>query len=208
MSADKAITVYVVDDDASVRQSLMRLIRSAGWNVETFCDAREFLGRAVESAAPGCLVLDVNMPEMSGPDLHDWLREQGGTLPVVFLTGHGDVPTSVQAMKNGAVDFLLKPVDGEMLLRAIEQAVQRHAIAQTQALERQAIEARLARLSSREHEVMEYVIKGYLNKQIAAELGIAEKTVKVHRSRIMEKVEVGSVAELVHLCDSAAPFAS
>lgn len=201
MSVETA-TVYVVDDDASVRHSLARLIRSAGWGVKAFDSAREFIDRVSDSAA-ACMVLDVRMPGMSGPDLYGWLRERGLNLPVVFLTGHADVPIGIRAMKNGAMDFLLKPVNGEELLCAIEQAIQRHAVAQTQEQENQAIKARLTRLSPREREVMGYVIKGYLNKQIAAALGIAEKTVKVHRSRVKDKLEIHSVAELVHLVETA-----
>ncbi len=195
-------TVFVVDDDGSVRQGLMRLLRSAGWNVETFSSAREFLERAPFSET-GCVVLDVRMPEMTGPELHDRMRDRGLSLPIIFLTGHGDVPTSVQAMKRGAVDFLLKPVDEEVLFQTIARAVERHSTEQARDSERQSIVARLARLSSREREVLERVIRGHLNKQIASALGISEKTVKVHRGRVMEKMEAGSVAELVRLCEAA-----
>lgn len=195
-------TVFVVDDDGSMRQGLTRLLRSAGWNVETFASAREFLERAPFSGA-GCVVLDVRMPEMTGPELHDRMHERGLSLPVIFLTGHGDVPTSVQAMKRGAVDFLLKPVDEEVLFQTIARAVERHSTEQARQSERQAIVAHLARLSAREREVLEGVIRGHLNKQIASALGISEKTVKVHRGRVMEKMEARSVAELVHLCEVA-----
>lgn len=195
-------TVFVVDDDLAVRRSLARLVRSADLNVETFTSAREFLDR-LPSARTGCIVLDVRMPGMTGPELFDRMAEKGLSLPVIFLTGHGDVPTSVRAMKKGAVDFLLKPVDDEALLHAIRQAVARHASQQAREQERQGIEVRLLRLSAREREVMEYVIRGDLNKQIAADLGISEKTVKVHRGRVMAKMEAGSVAELVRLCEAA-----
>ena len=201
MSASGA-TVFVVDDDMAVRRSLARLLRSAGLNVETFPSAREFLDR-LPSARTGCIVLDVRMPGMTGLELFDQMAAKGLSLPVVFLTGHGDVPTSVRAMKNGAVDFLLKPVDDEVLLQAIRQAVARHVSQQAREQERQSLEGRLRRLSAREHEVMEYVIRGDLNKQIAADLGISEKTVKVHRGRVMAKMEAGSVAELVRLCEAA-----
>jgi len=201
MNASDA-TVFVVDDDMAVRRSLARLLRSAGLNVETFPSAREFLDR-LPSAPAGCIVLDVRMPGMTGPELFDQMAGKGLSLPVVFLTGHGDVPTSVRAMKKGAVDFLLKPVDDEVLLQAIRQAVARHVSQQAREQERWSIEGRLRRLSAREREVMEYVIRGDLNKQIAADLGISEKTVKVHRGRVMAKMEAGSVAELVRLCEAA-----
>lgn len=195
-------TVFVVDDDEAVRRSIERLLRSAGLNVETFASAPEFLQRSPISET-GCVLLDVQMPGINGPELHDGMSERGFTLPVVFLTGHGDVPTSVRAMKKGAADFLLKPVDDEMLLDTIRQAIERHAAERVRQRHRQDIAARLHRLSVREREVMAYVVQGRLNKQIAGDLGIAEKTVKVHRARVMEKMEVRSVAELVHLCETA-----
>jgi FixJ family two-component response regulator len=197
-------TVFVVDDDEAVRASLARLLRSTGWNVETYASAREFLARTVFSGT-GCVLLDVQMPGVSGTQLHESMYQRGLTLPVVFLTGHGDVSTGVRAMKRGAVDFLLKPLDEEELLAAISQALERHAREQARRREWQDIAERLGRLSAREREVIENVIRGSLNKQIAAELGIAEKTVKVHRGRVMEKMEVRSVAELVHLCETASP---
>jgi FixJ family two-component response regulator len=195
-------TIFVVDDDAAVCRGLARLLHSSGLHVETFSNAREFLARPAFSGT-GCVILDVCMPGITGPELHERMSGKGLSLPVIFLTGHGDVPTSVKAMKKGAMDFLLKPVDDEVLLEAVRQAVRRHAAGQAREQERERIDACLARLSLREREVMEHVIRGRLNKQIAADLGIAEKTVKVHRGRLMEKMEVGSVAELVHLCESA-----
>jgi FixJ family two-component response regulator len=195
-------TVFVVDDDMAVRRGLARLIRSVGLNVETHSSATEFLEKPPSSGA-GCVVLDVRMPGMTGPELFEQMSEKGLSLPVVFLTGHGDVPTGVRAMKKGAVDFLLKPVDDEVLLAAIRQAVARHASELARDQERQGIQKRLLRLSAREREVMEHVIRGQLNKQIAADLGISEKTIKVHRGRVMAKMEVGSVAELVRLCDES-----
>jgi len=163
MSATDA-TVFVVDDDASVRQGLARLIRSAGWGVEAFASARDFLNREPFPGI-GCVVLDVRMPGGTGPELHERMRERGEALPVIYLTGHGDVPTGVQAMKNGAVDFLLKPVDDDVLLGAIQVAVERHRADRTLAAGREAIQLRLARLSAREREVMEQVILGRRNKQ-------------------------------------------
>lgn len=201
MNTDEA-TVFVVDDDASVRRSLARLLRATGWNVETFSTAREFLQRGPISK-PGCVVLDVRMPEMTGPELHAQMHERELSLPVVFLTGHGDVPTSVQAMKRGAVDFLLKPVDAGVLLETIARAIESHTAELSQQEGHQRIAARFARLTTREREVLDAVIRGYRNKQIAADLGISEKTVKVHRGRVMDKMEVRSVVELVHVCEVA-----
>jgi FixJ family two-component response regulator len=192
-------TIFVVDDDASMRKSLLWLLRSAGWHAEAFASAEEFLAQPPFSGT-GCLILDVRMPNVTGPQLRDQLDARNSLLPIIFLTGHGDVPTSVDAMKKGAVDFLLKPVDDQVLLQAIQLAVQRHRAAQANVRELHAIRDRVARLSAREYEVMEYVIAGCLNKKIADALGIAEKTTKIHRGRVMQKMEVNSVAELVHLC--------
>jgi FixJ family two-component response regulator len=194
--------VFVVDDDEAVCTSLARLLRSAGCQVETHASASSFLDR-LPFAGTGCVLLDVQMPGLSGPQAHEAMSARGLVLPVVFLTGHGDVPTCAQAMKRGAVDFLLKPLDADELLAAIVRAVARHADEQARCRERDGIAGRVGRLSVREREVMELVIQGSLNKQIAANLGIAEKTVKVHRARVMEKMEVRSVAELVHLWDAA-----
>jgi FixJ family two-component response regulator len=191
-----------VDDDPSVRKSLLRLIRSAGWQGEAFASAQDFLARPAFSGT-GCVVLDVRMPGMTGPELRDLMAEQDISLPVIFLTGHGDVPTGVDAMKKGAVDFLQKPVNDEALLQAIQHAVLRHAVAQIHRQELERIQACLLSLTPREHEVLEYVIGGWLNKQIAAELAISEKTVKVHRGYVMHKMDVQSVAELVRQCETA-----
>jgi FixJ family two-component response regulator len=195
-------TVFVVDDDASMRKSLLWLLRSAGWQAEAFASAEEFLARPPFSGT-GCVVLDVRMPDMTGPQLHARLAAGSNSLPIIFLTGHGDVPTSVDAMKKGAVDFLLKPVDDMVLLQAIQVAAERHRDAQARARELHDIRERVSRLSGREREVMQYVIAGCLNKQIADTLGIAETTIKIHRGRIMEKMAVKSVAELVQLCQTA-----
>jgi len=197
-----AAKVFIIDDDPSVRRALDRLFRSAGRDSEAFASAREFLAR-LPYPGTGCVVLDVNMPEMTGPELAELMAQRGVGLPVVFLTGHGDVPTGVQAMKNGAVDFLTKPVDEEALLRAVEEAIARHAASNAQRDARAAILARLALLSAREREVLQHVIRGRLNKQIAADLRIALKTVKVHRSRVMAKVQCASLPELVRLCQLA-----
>jgi len=202
MSERPAARVFIVDDDPRVRRALGRLFRAAGRETEAFASAREFLER-LPYAGSGCVVLDVNMPEMTGPQLHELMAQQGVGLSIVFLTGQGDVPTGVEAMKRGAVDFLTKPVDDETLLRAVEEAIARHAASDARRKAREAIAARLALLSERERQVMHHVIRGRLNKQIAAELQIALKTVKVHRGRVMEKMACASVAELVQACQLA-----
>jgi FixJ family two-component response regulator len=194
--------IYLVDDDPSARQGLARLIRAAGHTVVTFASARAFLD-AGPPAGPGCVVLDVRMPEVSGLDLQERLARGECPLPVIFITGHGDIPMSVQAMKQGAVDFLPKPVDGPQLLAAIQQALEKDAATRRQLKGRQDIRRRLEQLTERERDVMALVIRGRLNKQVAAELGIAEPTVKIHRGRVMEKLEVASVAELVLLAQQA-----
>lgn len=207
MADTEQVTVFVIDDDASVRRSLRRLLRLSGYAVEEFASAADFLGREKPSGA-GCVVLDVRMPHMSGPQLFDEMARGGYSLPVVFLTAHGDVPTSVHAMKDGAVDFLLKPVDADSLLTAIRSAIARHGAALAAEKQSAVIHARLGKLSRREREVMEHVVRGEPNKRIATELGISEKTVKVHRHRVMEKMEAGSLAELVRLADAASQVTS
>jgi FixJ family two-component response regulator len=197
-------TIFIVDDDESLRRSLARTLRAGGWTVEAFASAREFLRRP-PYLGMGCVVLDVCLPELTGPELHIEMLARGITLPVVFLTAHGDVPTSVSAMKRGAVDFLSKPVDQATLLGTVAEAVERHVAERRHRQRRQAIDDRLARLSPREREVMNRVIAGSLNKQIAQSLGIALKTVKVHRAHVMQKMGVNSVAALVQLCDGARP---
>jgi RNA polymerase sigma factor (sigma-70 family) len=197
-------TVYIVDDDENFARGLGRLIRAAGWDPHPFGSAADFLAAAADvDSSAGCVLLDVRMPGMKGPDLYRAMLARGIDLPVIFLTGHGDVPTSVDAMKLGAVDFLEKPVGGEVLVRAIRAALARQAERRLQDEGRREIEARLAKLSPREREVMSHVIAGRLNKQIAADLGISLKTVKVHRAKVMEKTGVGSVAALVDLCRAA-----
>ena len=192
-------TVFVVDDEDEVRDSLARLLRSAGLSVQTFASAREFLDHAVGDPS-GCLLLDVNMPGMTGPELQGQIVARGTGLPIVYLTGRSNVAIGVRAMKQGAFDFLEKPVDADQLLAVIGQALQlsRELRGQRQAAAQ--IHALVAKLSVREREVMEHLIRGRLNKQIAGDLGIAEKTVKVHRGRVMTKMRVRSVAELIHLC--------
>lgn len=198
--ADVARTVVVVDDDASVLRSLARLLGTVGYEVLTFDRPRAFLDRAYELAAD-CAILDLRMPELSGLDVQRELTDRGCAISLVFLTGHGDVPASVQAMKGGAVDFLLKPVDDEQLLAAVRAAIERGARSRVWRTERDAREARLAKLSPRERDVCALVVQGLLNKQIASTLGTSESTVKTQRARILEKVGVTSTVELVRLLE-------
>lgn len=195
-------TVFVVDDDEAVRRSLVRLIRSTGLHVEAFGSAGEFLDRPSYSGN-GCVIVDVSMPGMSGLELLQRMNEREFSLPVIFLTGHGDVPTGIRAMKKGAVDFLLKPVDDEILLPAIDAALRLHSDLRKDLIHVHEIKARIAQLSPREHEVMVLVIGGHLNKKIGIRMGISEKTVKTHRGRVMEKMEARSVADLVRFCLAA-----
>jgi RNA polymerase sigma factor (sigma-70 family) len=190
--------VYIVDDDPSVRKALGRLLRACGHRVEVFATAGEFMA-SPRADGPACLVLDVKMPGPSGLDLQEALAAKGGELPIIFLTGHGDVPMTARAMKAGAVDFLTKPVQRRDLLDAIRRALARHLQARADRAERHALEARLATLTPREREVFALVARGLPNKQIAAELRISEPTVKVHRGRVMRKMQADSLAELVRL---------
>ena len=195
-------TVFVVDDDAAVLKSLSRLLRSAGLAVATFSSPRQFLDRH-DPDTPGCLVLDVAMPGLNGLELQQALIASGHELPIIFLTGHGDIPMTVQAMKRGAVDFLTKPVNDENLLKAIRVAIEKDRLQRQARANVTEIQQRLATLTPREREVLQHVISGQLNKQIAADLGTVEKTVKVHRARVMQKMKVQSVAELVRLAERA-----
>ena len=192
-------TVFIVDDDPSARRGLTRLVRAAGMNAESFASATEFVA-SQRGAGPGCIVLDVRMPEMTGPELQERLRQTDYSMPIIFLSAHGDVPTAARAMKNGAVDFLTKPVDREDLLKAVRLSLVRDAENRARQAERGSIQERIKTLTPREHEVMTYVISGMLNKQIAGWLGISVQTVKVHRGRVMQKTGVESVAALVRLC--------
>lgn len=198
----EAETVFIVDDEASVRVSLERLMRSAGWIAQTFASAEAFLA-AIRPEDIGCVVLDLHMAGIDGLSTFARMRERQCRLPVVFLTGYGDVPSSVDAMKHGAVDFLLKPVDDELLLQTIRSAIARHRETKDADDSRASAQRKLATLSRRERDVLHGVLLGKLNKQIAADLGIAEKTVKAHRSRVMEKTEATTVAGLVLICADA-----
>jgi FixJ family two-component response regulator len=190
--------IAVVDDDASVRQGLERLIRSLGWTAETFVSAQEFLARAW-TEPPACIVLDLQLPGVSGLDLQKRMAEIGLKTPIVFLTGHGNIPSSVQAMKAGAIEFLTKPFDEQDLLRAIQEAVERDLRAREEHASKRDLQRRYESLTTREQEVMVQVISGRLNKQIAAEMSITEDTVKFHRGRIMRKMEADSLADLVRM---------
>lgn len=195
-------TVIVIDDEPSLRRSLSRLLRSAGYAVEVFASAREFLDQPPQEGLR-CLVLDVKMPDLNGLELQQALIQRNRSLPIIFITGHGDIPTSVRAMRAGATDFLSKPFDAKDLLAAIERALVTARRELKERAARSEVEERLAKLTPREFEVLQHVITGQLNKQIAADLGTSEKTIKVHRGRMMRKMQVQSVAELVRLCEQA-----
>jgi len=197
--------VFVVDDDASVRRALARLIQSAGYRVEVFSSAREFLAGAAADACPACLVLDVRLPDINGLQLQRKLRD---ALPIIFITGYGDIAMTVDAMKAGASDFLPKPVRDVDLLRAVELALERARSAFTCRCEANALRRRFERLTPREREVMALIVTGRLNKQVASELGTVEKTIKAHRARVMAKMEVTSLAQLVHIVDKVDIFST
>jgi FixJ family two-component response regulator len=202
MTAPSETLVGIVDDDPSVRKALTRLVKAAGYRVEVFASAREFLARPQEEDLR-CLLLDVRMPGLTGLELQEALAVAGSRMSIVFVSGHGDVPGSVKAMKGGAIDFLTKPVDARNLLGAIERAVAKAFTVQREQTQATDIQGRLKTLTAREIQVFALVVTGMLNKQIAAKLGIVEKTVKVHRARVMEKMRAGSLAELVRLADQA-----
>jgi FixJ family two-component response regulator len=192
--------VFVVDDDESVRESLRGLIRSAGLRVETFASAQQFLA-GPRANAPSCLVLDVHLPGLSGLDLQKRMAEGAIEIPIIFITGRGDIPMSVRAMKAGAVEFLTKPFHDHDLLDAIGQAIERDRVARRKHTEMMELRDRYESLTPREREVMELVVSGLLNKQAAAELGINEGTVKVHRGQVMQKMRAESLADLVRMSD-------
>lgn len=195
-------TVFVVDDEFSMRKATARLLRSAGLTASTFASAEEFLG-AYDPEVVGCLVLDLSMPGLCGLELQKTLLASGDSIPIIFLTGRADVHDTVQAMKGGAVEFFTKPVEDELLIAAVRCAIDRDAIARAERAELAEIRGRLATLTPRELQVLAHVVAGRLNKQTAAELGTAEKTIKVHRARIIEKLHVQSLPELVLLAARA-----
>jgi FixJ family two-component response regulator len=191
-------TVFVVDDYAPLRKSISRLLKAAGFVVTAFASAEEFLAQ-YDRQTPGCLVLDLGMPTLDGLELQRILASAGSLLPIIFLTGTADIPKSVQAMKQGASDFLTKPVNDEDLLAAVRVAIEKNRALRKEQVELSEIRARLATLTPREREVLEYVVAGKLNKQIAGDLGTVEQTIKIHRAHVMQKMRVRSVAELVRL---------
>ncbi|HEY7193453.1 MAG TPA: response regulator [Gemmatimonadales bacterium] len=190
--------VFIVDDDVSVRESLELLIRSAGWRPETFASAQEFLIHP-RAPVPSCLVLDVSLPDLNGLDLQKQIAETRAELPIIFITAHGNIPMTVRAMKEGAVEFLTKPIRAEALLSAVRGAVERSAAALNEEMNLRALRASYASLSRREREVMALVVSGLLNKQVGGKLGISEITVKAHRGRVMRKMKAGSLPDLVKM---------
>jgi FixJ family two-component response regulator len=194
-------TVFVVDDDAAVCRALTRLIRSAGYCVESFGSAHEFLESYPYLQSCACLVLDVGLPGINGLELQNELNALNSSLPIIFITGHGDIAMTVKAMKAGATDFLAKPVSDAELLPAIANALRVSSQALSSRIELDCIHGRMARLTPREREVLALLVEGRLNKQVACELGIAEKTIKVHRARVMEKMEAHSLVDLVRVID-------
>jgi FixJ family two-component response regulator len=198
--SDTRPIVFIVDDDPSVREALGRLVRSADLRAEAFASAEEFLGLA-RTDAPSCLLLDVRLPDLSGLDVQRRMVDANNDMPIVFITGHGDIPTTVRAMKAGAVEFLTKPlVDGDVL-ESIRQAIARDRAVREHQAETAHLRTRRASLTAREGEIMAWVVSGLLNKQIAGELGISEETVKVHRGHVMRKMGAGSLADLVRMSE-------
>ena len=200
MTAPPSPTVFVVDDYAPLRSAISRLLRAAGFAVAAFASPAKFLAQ-YDPHTPGCLVLDLDMPAVHGLELQRILATKGSVLPIIFLTGHGDIPKSVQAMKRGASDFLTKPVNDKDLLAAVRVAIERDALARREQAKLSEICARLDTLTPREREVLEHVVAGKLNKQIAGDLGVTEATIKMHRARVMAKMKVQAVADLVRLAE-------
>ena len=198
MTAPTTPTVFVVDDYAPVRRSISRLLHAAGFAVADFASAVDFLAQ-YDPGVYGCLLLDLVMPGLNGLELQRILEKTGSLLPIIFLTGHGDIPKSVQAMKHGASDFLIKPVNDESLLAAVRVAIEKNHVSRQDQAELSEVRACLATLTQREREVLEHVVAGKLNKQIAGDLGTVEQTVKIHRAHMMQKMKVHSVAGLVGL---------
>ncbi|HEX4771181.1 MAG TPA: response regulator transcription factor [Bryobacteraceae bacterium] len=200
MKSAPAATVFIIDDNEGVRQSIEDLLNSVGLAAQSYATAEEFL-RSKHPDGPSCLVLDVRLPGISGLDFQHELAAAGRMLPIIFISAHGDIPMTVKAMKSGAVEFLTKPFRDQDLLDAVQQALQRDRTSREERRDFDVLQKRYATLTPRERQVMSLVISGMLNKQIAAELGASETTVKIHRGRVMEKMEAGSVAELVRMTD-------
>ncbi|MCA6100816.1 response regulator transcription factor [Bradyrhizobium australafricanum] len=200
--------VHIVDDDASFRAALERRLKLAGYRVATYASARELLDQLPDDEGAGCILLDVRIPGMSGPELQGRLNELGSTLPIVFLTGHADTATTVQAIKAGAEDFLTKPIASEQLIEAINRALARHELARGRRTRLDSLRALLAKLTPRERQVFDLIVCGRINKQIAHELGTTERTIKAHRHQVMEKMQVQSLAELVSIAEQLGTRAS
>ena len=196
-----AQTIHVVDDDSSFRTAVERRLKQAGYAVATYTSAQQLLDNLPDEDQPGCILLDVRIPDLSGPELQDRLAMIGSTLPIVFLTGYADVPTTVRTIKAGAEDFLTKPVSSGQLLRAIEQAIAHHEASRDVRRKLDALRELLATLTPRERQVFDRVVQGRINKQIARQLGATERTIKAHRHRVMEKMKVQSLAELVSIAE-------
>jgi RNA polymerase sigma factor (sigma-70 family) len=194
-------TVHIVDDDSSFRAALERRLRKAGYDVETYRSAQQMLDRLPDGNGPGCILLDVRIPGLSGPELQTRLGELGSTLPIIFLTGYADVPTTVRTIKAGAEDFLTKPVTSEQLIGAIEKAIANHQNSIGMKAKLDSLRSQLATLTPRERQVFDLVVRGKINKQIAQQLGATERTIKAHRHRVMEKMRVQSLAELVSVAE-------
>lgn len=197
--------VFIVDDDDSVRKALTRLINSVGLNVETFASADDFLKRESHNG-PACLVLDIRMPGLSGLDLQDELVAAGRTLPIIFVSGHGNIPLSVRAMKAGAVDFIEKPFEDQSLLDAINHSLKKDRQAKLEQAELREIQRRVDSLTPREREVFAHVVSGKLNKQIAFKLGTSERTIKAHRARVMKKMQANTLTDLIRLAEKVGPY--
>jgi FixJ family two-component response regulator len=193
--------IHVVDDDDSFRTAIERRLKLAGYDVATYASAQDLIAAAPDGEQPGCILLDVQIPGLSGPDLQTHLVAAGSTLPIIFLTGHADTPTVVRAIKAGAEDFLTKPVPSQLLLEAVERALARQSVARLQRDRLDIFRAHLAALTQRERQVFDLIVRGKINKQIAHELGTTERTVKAHRHQVMEKMRVQSLAELVSIAE-------